>query len=74
MTTIEAAEALHVTRGRVCQLITAGRLKAKRIGRDWHIEPAALGAVRVRKPGRPSGKKTSTNDRRLNIKNLVSTH
>ena len=52
--TAEAAAALGVNTSRICQLITAGRLKARKLGkRVWLIRPEDLDAVRVRKPGRP---------------------
>lgn len=51
--TAEAARRLGVTPGRVRQLITAGRLPATRLGRDWAIEERSLSKVAVRKPGRP---------------------
>ncbi len=56
MTVTEAAALLQVTQRRVQALITAGRLKAKRIGKMYWIQPRALEAVRVRKNGRPSKK------------------
>lgn len=63
MTTLEAAELLDVTRGRILQLITAGRLKARKVGRDWWIEPRALDRVRERKPGNHTGRpRTSKTD------------
>jgi excisionase family DNA binding protein len=57
-TTTTAAAELGVTPGRVRAMITAGRLKAIRAGRDWLIEPKALAAVRERKPGRPATRQT----------------
>ena len=48
MTTLEAALRLGVTRRRVQALITAGRLRAVKVGRDWQIRPADLRAVEVR--------------------------
>ncbi len=53
MTTGEAAVELGISERRVRALITDGRLKAERIGRDWIITERALDAVRERKPGRP---------------------
>lgn len=55
MTTKTAAAELGVTVHRIRALIKAGRLKATKKGRDWHITPAALEKVRDRKPGRPRG-------------------
>jgi excisionase family DNA binding protein len=52
-TTTSAAVELGVTPGRVRAMIASGRLRATLAGRDWLIAPAALEAVRDRKPGRP---------------------
>jgi excisionase family DNA binding protein len=52
-TTASAAAALGVTPGRIRAMIRAGRLRARRHGRDWSITAAALDAVRDRRPGRP---------------------
>jgi excisionase family DNA binding protein len=57
LTTTEAAKRLKISRRRVLELIAAGRLKATRFGPAWLIDPKDLAAVRVRKPGRPRGKK-----------------
>lgn len=56
--TAEAARRLGVTADRVRALIKAERLPAKKLGRDWFIEPEDLALVKNRKPGRPrkSGK------------------
>jgi excisionase family DNA binding protein len=59
ITTTEAAVELKITRRRIIALITAGRLKASRMGRDWMIDQSDLKAVRVRKPGRPKGSYSS---------------
>ena len=53
MTTNEAARELGVGRSRVGALIRSDRLKATKVGRDWHVDPKDLDAVRIRKPGRP---------------------
>ena len=58
-TTTTAAAELGVTRGRINAMIASGRLTAIRLGREWMIEPAALDAVRDRKPGRPLEKRTT---------------
>ena len=50
--TKQAATALGVSPRRVLALIEAGRLPAKKIGRDWIIEEQDLDLVRDRKPGR----------------------
>ena len=52
-----AAAELGVTPTRVRALIAAKRLCATFVGHVWLIEPAALDAVRSRKPGRPPRKK-----------------
>jgi len=57
MTTAEAARALELHPSRIRALIDEGKLQATKLGRDWYIEPAALKAVRVRKPGRPRKEK-----------------
>jgi excisionase family DNA binding protein len=56
ISTSEAAKELGVTTIRVRALISAGRLPALKIGRDWIIRRSDLDLVRVRKPGRPSKK------------------
>ena len=53
LTTATAAVELGVTPGRVRAMIAAGRLHAILAGPVWLITPAALEAVRDRKPGRP---------------------
>ena len=53
MITEEAAVRLGVDPSRVRQLIRAGRLPARKQGRDWWIEEADLARVQERKPGRP---------------------
>jgi excisionase family DNA binding protein len=64
LTTTDVAEILGVTPRRVLALITAGRLPAERIGRDFLIKEKDIELVRVRKVGRPFAKKkrrTKTN-------------
>lgn len=51
--TAEAAKKLSVTPGRVRAMIAAGRLPAKKVGRDYIIDSKDLALVRNRKPGRP---------------------
>lgn len=53
LTTKEAAEKLGVTPQRVRTLIRAGRLPAKKFGRDLVIHEEDLKLVKDRKPGRP---------------------
>ena len=56
LTTEQVAEKLGVTPRRVRALITSGRLKAKRIGRDWMIDSRQLAKFTPKPPGRPAGK------------------
>ncbi len=53
ITTTEAAARLGVIPARVRALISAKRLPAIKVGRDWLIEEKNLELVRDRKPGRP---------------------
>jgi len=55
ITTKEAAERLGITIRRVQALITAGRLPAQKVGRDWLINPDDLILVEHRTPGYPKG-------------------
>ncbi len=48
-----AAKRLGVGQDRVRALIKAGRLPAKKFGRDYFIDPKDLALVKNRKPGRP---------------------
>ncbi len=61
LTTVQAARRLHLSRYWLWQLVRSGKLKARRVGRDWLIDPADLeamprpeGAKRGRKPQRKS--------------------
>lgn len=56
LTTKQAAERLGVNASRVRQLILAGRLAARKQGRDWLIDERSLKAVADRKVGRPRKK------------------
>ncbi len=49
----QAAKELGVSHRRVQQLITAGRLSAQKIGRNYVVERSGLAEVRERKIGRP---------------------
>jgi excisionase family DNA binding protein len=51
--TADAAKRLGVSQDRVRALIHAGRLPAKKLGRDYFIDPKDLALVKNRKPGRP---------------------
>lgn len=53
LTTKQAAEALGVSIRRVQAMITAGTLKASKVGRDWQISERAVEKAKGRKPGRP---------------------
>ena len=53
LTTTEVAEELFISIRRVQALIKAGRLPAKKVGRDWLIKKADLDLVADRSPGRP---------------------
>lgn len=57
LTTKEAGVALGISTRRVRQLIAEGRLPAKKVGRDYVIDPRGLKAVENRQTGRP--KKTA---------------
>lgn len=56
LTTAQAAAELGVSVRRVQALVKAGRLSARRLGRDYLIDPAALAAVRHRPQGWPKGR------------------
>lgn len=56
MTTDEAAQALGIKPVTVRAAIRRGMLRARKVGRDWHITSAAVEAYRagsLGKPGRP---------------------
>lgn len=58
LTTKQAAERLGVSVRRVQALITAGTLKALKLGREYAIEESALSGVKVYgKRGRPPATK-----------------
>jgi excisionase family DNA binding protein len=59
LTTKQVAERLGITPRRVQALVTAGRLPAQKIGRDYLIKEADLKLVAVRKVGRPTTKNKS---------------
>ena len=56
--TDHAARILQVSTRRVRALITAGRLPASKVGRDYFINEADLALVKIRKTGRPPGRAT----------------
>ena len=49
----EVAEKLGVTRARVNQLISSGRLPAQRVGRAFVIRESDIALVESRRAGRP---------------------
>ena len=51
--TAVAAKRLGVSQDRVRALIKAGRLPAKKLGRDYFMHPDDLALVKNRNPGRP---------------------
>jgi excisionase family DNA binding protein len=53
LTIADAARELGITTRRVRMLCATGRLKARKLGRDWLILPADLDAARHRPTGRP---------------------
>ena len=54
LTTPQAAQRLGVTVGRVCQLIWAGVLSARKLGRDWLVDSASIAQYQANRkpPGR----------------------
>jgi excisionase family DNA binding protein len=55
-TTADAAKELGVTASRIRKMIDAGRLKGRKVGRDWLIKESDLEKARDRSPGRPREK------------------
>lgn len=53
ISTNEAADALGITRQRVLQLITSGRLPAEKFANIYMIRRTDLSQVEERTPGRP---------------------
>jgi excisionase family DNA binding protein len=56
----EAAAKLDISRWRINQLITGGRLPAQKVGRAYVIKESDLELVKERKPGRPTKEKAKT--------------
>ncbi len=55
LTTNEAAKKLNVTPIRVRQMIREGKIKPRRVGRDYIIIESSLDTVKTyKKPGRPT--------------------
>lgn len=63
MTTNEAAAALGIKPVTVRAAIKAGKLRATKRGRDWHITPAAVEAYRSGSLGQP-GRRPVTRSRK----------
>lgn len=59
LTTKQVAAQLGITPRRVRQYIKSGRLKAKKIGRDYIVSSRQLDAFTPRPPGRPTSKEQS---------------
>ena len=53
LTTAEAADRLGLTMRAVQKMIEAGRLEARKVGRDYLIDPAALANISRQAAGRP---------------------
>jgi excisionase family DNA binding protein len=53
LSTAEAAERMGMTTSGVRRLILTGRLPARKLGRDWIIQPADLRTVKKSNAGRP---------------------
>jgi excisionase family DNA binding protein len=53
LTTAEAADRLGLTMRAVQKMIEAGRLEARKVGRDYLIDPAALENIPRQTAGRP---------------------
>jgi excisionase family DNA binding protein len=56
LTTAEAADRLGLTMRAVQKMIEAGRLEARKVGRDYLIDPAALTNIPRQAAGRPPKK------------------
>lgn len=56
ISTKEAANRLGISSSRILKLIKAQRLPAKKVGRDWLIDPDDLATIAIRKIGYPEGK------------------
>ena len=70
ITTAEAAAKLGLTVRAIQKMIEAGRLEAQKVGRDYLIDPNALGDIPKQAAGRPpnaaSAKKRATGEARVN--------
>lgn len=52
MTTTEAAALLGISPKTVRRQAETGKLRARKVGRDWHITPAAVEAYRAASLGK----------------------
>ncbi len=68
LTTPEVAERLGVTVTRVQQMITAGRLPAEKLGRDYVVKEDDLALVANRKAGRPPKAKAEASKKAVRAK------
>jgi excisionase family DNA binding protein len=57
MTIAEVQGKLGLSHARVLQFIRSGRLPARKVGVQWMIEKKDLAKLRIKKVGRPPGKK-----------------
>jgi excisionase family DNA binding protein len=57
LSTAEAGERLGVTRQRILELITAGRLPARKVGRSYVVRAGDVSSLERNKVGRPPAKK-----------------
>lgn len=55
MTTAEVAERLGIAEGTVRVQIAKGKLRARKVGRDWNITPAEVERYRRESRGRATG-------------------
>lgn len=58
LTTNQTAERLNLSVRRVRVLCEAGRLKARKVGRDWIVDSRSVDRFSPLPPGRPAGKLT----------------
>ncbi len=56
MTTNETAQSLGIDPGTVRRQIEKGKLRAKKLGRDWHVTPAEVERYRRDTLGKRFGK------------------
>lgn len=55
--TSDAAKKLNLSPRRTRELIQAGRLPAKKLGREWYLDTKDIRRFRRRPPGRPKKRK-----------------